>query len=285
MKTKILLFGAFVMLSFFVSCNSDEKTTQGTTAISSQDIAINAKIDASIDDIADIGANQFLVQRSLSNKTSAGFNNMLPSCATFTTVLVDGVWTSTIDFGTEGCTFHNGNVMKGKIIVSFANDFTSMTHTLTFRFEGFQHNGKLLQGNKIIIFAQKSTDLLTAVHPVLTITDDISITFSDNTIYTRTGTKIREVVEGLDTPLNWQDDVILVTGNSATKKPNGDTIATTITTPLRLEMSCQLPFPVSGVISITKNSSTATLDYGTGECDDLATKTIDGVATVIHLEK
>jgi hypothetical protein len=37
-----------------------------------------------------------------------------------------------------------------------------------------------------------------------------------------------------------------------------------------------MPFPVSGILKISKNMHYATLDYGTGACDNLAMQSIDG---------
>jgi hypothetical protein len=39
-----------------------------------------------------------------------------------------------------------------------------------------------------------------------------------------------------------------------------------------------MPFPVSGKLKLTKNSHTATIDYGNGDCDNLAMLSIDGGA-------
>ena len=46
-----------------------------------------------------------------------------------------------------------------------------------------------------------------------------------------------------------------------------------------------MPFPVSGVVENVKNDSKATLDYGNGDCDKLATITINGVTKEIVLKK
>jgi hypothetical protein len=50
-------------------------------------------------------------------------------------------------------------------------------------------------------------------------------------------------------------------------------------------MSCKMPFPVSGIVEILKNELKATLDYGQGECDKLATITVNGVTKEIVLRK
>ena len=285
MKTKIVSGIAIVMLSFFISCDSTNDGNDNNPALTAKDIAVNSKIDVAIDDVVYIVEDQYTAQQSISNRSSTASKSILPTCATFTTVLVDGTWTRTIDFGSAGCTLPNGNVLKGKIIISFSNDFTSKSRTLSYRFVDFYHNGKLLQGNKSITYESKSTELLATEHPVMTFTVDMKITFDDGKVYSRTGTTVKETVEGNETPLNWEDNVFLVTGNSATSLANGDTITTVITTPLRYITSCKLPFPVSGIVSITKNTSVGTLDFGDGKCDNLATLTIDGVTKDIILEK
>ena len=285
MKTKIVSGIAIVMLSFFISCDSSNDGNDNNPTLTAKDIAVNSKIDVAIDDVVYIVEDQYTAQQSISNRSSTASKSILPTCATFTTVLVDGTWTRTIDFGSAGCTLPNGNVLKGKIIISFSNDFTSKSRTLSYRFVDFYHNGKLLQGNKSITYELKSTELLATEHPVMTFTVDMKITFDDGKVYSRTGTTVKETVEGNETPLNWEDNVFLVTGNSATSLANGDTVTTVITTPLRYITSCKLPFPVSGIVSITKNTSVGTLDFGDGKCDNLATLTIDGVTKDIILEK
>ena len=285
MKTKIVSGIAIVMLSFFISCDSSNDGNDNNPTLTAKDIAVNSKIDVAIDDVVYIVEDQYTAQQSISNRSSTASKSILPTCATFTTVLVDGTWTRTIDFGSTGCTLPNGNVLKGKIIISFSNDFTSKSRTLTYRFVDFYHNGKLLQGNKSITYESKSTELLATEHPVMTFTVDMKITFDDGKVYSRTGTTVKETIEGNETPLNWEDNVFLVTGNSATSLANGDTVTTVITTPLRYITSCKLPFPVSGIVSITKNTSVGTLDFGDGKCDNLATLTIDGVTKDIILEK
>lgn len=285
MKTKILSGIAFVLLSFFISCDSSNDENKTNPVLTTEDVAIESKIDVAIDDVVSIVEDQYAVQQNSPNKSSVALKGFLPTCATITTVLSDGIWTRTIDFGTEGCLLPNGNLVKGKIIISFSSDFTSPIRTISYTFVDFYHNNKLLQGNKTITYELKSTALLIAVHPVMTFTVDMKITFDDGRIYTRTGTKVKETVEGYGTPLIWDDNVFLVTGNSTTTLPDGDIIVKTITTPLRYVMTCNLPFPVSGVVTITKNDSEGVLDFGNGVCDNLATLTINGVTTEIILQK
>ncbi|TDW46468.1 hypothetical protein EV144_106139 [Flavobacterium sp. 270] len=286
MKTKFLLIVTCIALIFFVGCNSDENKNDGTTAaISNDEIITNSKIDASIDDVTNIAEDQFNAQQNINRKPDGTIKNFLPSCAVITTVLTNNTWTRTVDFGAEGCTLDNGNTVKGKMVLSFSNDFTASTQTISYTFEGFTHNGKVLQGSKSIVRTVKSTDLLATAHPVFTAAIDLKVTFEDGSVYNRKGTLVKEMTAGYDTWFNWEDNVFVVTGSGTTTFPNGDTFSAEITTPLEFKASCKKSFAVKGIVSITKNGASAVIDFGNGDCDTLANVTKDGVTTEIDLKK
>jgi hypothetical protein len=286
MKTKFLWIGTCITLLFFVSCNSDENGTSGSNAaISNDEIITNSKIDASIEDVTAIAEDQFDAQQNSANKPNGTVKNFLPSCATITTVLTNSTFTRTVDFGVEGCTLPNGNSVKGKMVISFSNDFTASTQSINYTFEGFYHNGKKLQGSKSIIRTKKATDLLAEVHPVTTAAIDMTITFDDGSVYSRKGSLVKEVIEGYDTWHDWEDNVSVVTGSGSTTFPNGDTFSAEITTPLQFNASCKKPFAVKGILSITKNDANAIVDFGNGDCNTLVTVTKDGTTEEIDLKK
>jgi hypothetical protein len=287
MKTKFLLFVSLLSITIFVGCSSNETTDAAATSktITTDDAIANSEIDATVDDISIIAEDQYSVQQSTTSRTSTPIKSILPLCATITTVLTSDTYTRTIDFGTDGCTLPNGNVVKGKIIISFSKNFLTPSKTISYTLVGFYHNGKLIEGNKTISRELKTTDLLATVHPVTTHSVDVKITFPDGKVYSRIGTRVREMVEGYDTIGNWEDNVFLVSGNNITTFPNGAKYTFTITTPLRIALSCKMPFPVKGVVEIVKNDAKATLDYGNGDCDKLATITINGVSKEIELRK
>ena len=286
MKTKFLLIGTCIALSLFTSCNSDENTNDGTSKIITNDeIIANSKIDASIEDVTNIAEDQFNSQVNINSKPSGNVKHFLPECAVITTVLTNNTFTKTVDFGVDGCTLDNGNIVKGKMVISFSNDFSASTQTISYTFEGFYHNGKLLQGSKSIVRTVKSTDLLAEAHPVLTAAIDLTITFDDGSVYIRKSSLVKEMTAGYDTWFNWEDNVFVVTGSGTTTLPNGDTFSAEITTPLEFIASCRKSFPVKGVVEITKNSALATIDFGDGDCDTLASVTKDGVTEEVDLKK
>lgn len=287
MKTKFLLFVSLLSFSIFVGCSTNESTDANTAseAVTADEAITNSEIDATVDDVSAIAEDQFDMQKSATAKTSAEMKSILPSCATIKTVLTNDTYTKTIDFGVDGCILENGNKVKGKIIVSFSKIFTTPYKIISYTLEGFHHNDRLIEGSKTITRELKSTDLLAAIHPVATHKVDIKITFSDGRVHTRIGTRVREMIEGYDTSGNWEDNVFLVTGKSTTTFANGNSATHTITTPLRIVMSCKMPFPVAGTVAIAKKGGTATLDFGNGDCDKKATLTIEGVANEIVLKK
>jgi hypothetical protein len=57
-----------------------------------------------------------------------------------------------------------------------------------------------------------------------------------------------------------------------------------VTSPLRRELSCR--FIISGVLDITRNENTASLDFGEGNCDAIGVLTFpDGTSEEIFLRR
>ncbi|HLF52158.1 hypothetical protein [Flavobacterium sp.] len=276
MKTKILLFGMLLFLLTFNSCDTKDDAGNSST-LSADEANVNAKIDEITDDVSKIVEDQYNVQENSGDAPQS----ILPACATLTTVVSGNTWTRTIDFGTTGCAMPNGNILTGIIIVSGSTDFNQPSHTITYSFIDFYHNAKLIQGNKTIVRSLQSTTANQAIHPVANMTIDMSVTYPNGNVYTRVGTRVREMVEGFDTPLVWIDNVFVITGNWTTTLPNAAVQTSTITTPLTVRMNCN--YIVSGAITIVRNNVTAVLDYGNGVCDNVATVTINGVTNTITL--
>lgn len=293
MKPKIILISTLLAFVFFISCSTNESIQGPTaaTAITSDDIIADADIDSAVDDVNTVAEDQYATQLSLTLKTTQTVKSILPACATITVVVTNDTWTRTIDFGTEGCTLQNGNVVKGKIIVSASRNFSELTKSITVSFVNFYHNKKLIEGSRTITTTVKSSELMAAAHPVFTNSIDMTITFADGKKYSRLGTRVRELVEGIDTKFVLEDNVYLVWGYHITTFPNGSKFTATIKTPLRFVMACKLPFPLSGTKNFLKvdkdgaNRKEGLIDFGKGDCDDLATITINGETKEIHLKK
>jgi hypothetical protein len=100
------------------------------------------------------------------------------------------------------------------------------------------------------------------------------ITFEDGTIATREMVRNREWVAGTLTPFFVWDDEFEIAGNTSGTRRNGVGYTSTITQPILMKMACR--WFVSGTIEIVTGNNTVVIDYGDGECDNIATVTING---------
>lgn len=226
--------------------------------------------------------NNAAIENRLTGSNTAGYR--LATCGSVSRVpafgtpltLGDNV-TKTIVFGngTEGCTLANGNVVRGTIIVTFTYQPTATVHTINYEFVNFFHNQIELNGNRTFT---RTLNTQTQI-PTVVMNMDMTAEFTDGRIFTRVGTRTRTIIAGFDTPGIWIDNRYQVTGSWTTTFPNTTIQTSTITTPLVVKMSCRevnKPLLVQGVITFQRNGNTATLNYGTGECDNLAVFNING---------
>jgi hypothetical protein len=269
MNIKNLVLGLTLSL-FILSCSKEDASS--TEAFDSEQARTSVEIDNITDDVSTIVENQIDIQTTIGGKMTDIPENFLPSCATITTVITANTWVRTIDFGTEGCVMPNGNVLKGMIIITKTVNSTPLTRTFSITFDEFYINAKLIEGNKTIV---RTLTTVAPIHPISTMTMNITVTFPNGNAYVRTGSRVSEMVEGFGTPI-WNDNIFKVTGNWSTTRPNWSQ-TTTITAPLFFRMNCQYRL-VRGVIQIVRNSNTAIINYGQGTCDNQATISINGAA-------
>lgn len=208
-------------------------------------------------------------------KTQTIKNRYLPDCVTITTVLVQNNKTVTIDFG-DGCELRNENFVSGKIILNYERDPESATRMISYAFENFYFNYKNVAGGGTILRERSNEN----GNPQSTKTFDIIVTWSDESFASKEGVKVREWIEGVGSG-TWGDNVFLITGDGTFTKKDGTVLSVNVIEPLRRELACK--FLVSGIVNLTKNENMAILNYGDGECDDLAIITINGQDHEIHL--
>jgi hypothetical protein len=270
--SKLLLLLSLVV--FAVSCNKDENNSISTK----QEMKANAQMDEISDDVSKIVDDQFDAQFGLSGKTVQNTETFLPNCAEVVATVSGSTWTRTITF--TNCTMPNGNVLDGQIIVSGNTNPDLPVHVINYSFINFHHNNILIEGNRTVTRTLESTATLEAIHPVAVLDINMTATFPDGLVATRVGTRTREMVEGYNTPLFWQDNVFSITGSWTTTFPNG-TRTSTISEPLRVRMNC--PHIVRGIIDVVGPFGTGSINYGDGTCDNLAVVTINGVDYAITL--
>lgn len=288
MKTNFLMLG-MIFSVLIISCSKNDDND--STTISDDEVGINADIDIASDDVSNVLEEQL----AITNLDGSGRGPALvyAGCATITrtpaagTVLnVGQTVTKVIDFGTQ-CVQPNGNILSGKINMSFVYNPSATTQTVTYIFENFYHNARKLNGQKTFTRSMTATTATSQSHPIIVMNMDMLITLTDGRMLTRIGTRTREFVAGFSTS-TLSDNVYDVTGNWTTTFPNTTIQTSTITTPLKLKLSCVAPntsIITQGVISFVRNTNNATLDYGDGSCDNQAVFTLNGVSRFITLRR
>lgn len=271
MRNKILMLFTVATVTF-TSCTKDENTSQ---PLSSADMIAEARIDAAIDDISILVENQYLTQEAEAKRQAAPAS-LLPPCAVVTVDRTFTSWTRTVDFGVTGCEMANGTVFRGKIIMHFDTDFDTLNTTISYSFDNFYHNDDLIVGDKTMTRVSENAN----GNPETRFEIDMHITFANGSEYDRQGVRVREFAEGHDT-WNFSDDVHVITGSSTTIFPDGSVDSSEITTPIRRAFACR--YTSEGVVELHRNSDVAIIDFGNGDCDNIALLTINGTTREIRL--
>lgn len=275
LNSKLLML--FVVSSFFlVSCNNSD-TVDLNEQISIDEVTILAEVDDVSDEVNNI-IDDFLVENEDFSKSTAvegKIEDLLP-CVTKTIVFTTTAKEVTLDFG-EGCELPSGNVLSGKILMSYAIDTDVNSLTVTHMYENFYFNEISIEGGNSIVRIRENEN----GNPQSTITFGTTLTWPDGVYASRQGSKVRGWVEGYGSG-TFDDNVFLITGNWIATFRDGTVLSANVIEPLRREMACR--FIVSGIIELQKNDISGTLNFGDGSCDNVAILTNeDGEETEISL--
>lgn len=182
-----------------------------------------------------------------------------------------------IDYGT-GIETHKGKVISGKVSIEISGPRKTDGTSRTVKFMACAIDSIGIDGVIKETFNGDNT-----VTRKSTFESDVTYTLPDASTVTRVGTSVREWLQGLDTPTDRSDDRIQTTGSILVSTSAGDKFIRLIKTPVIRLGDCK--YPVEGTIQYTKNGTEfALLDYGSGECDNLATVTTDGTTVEIELK-
>lgn len=278
MKSQYLKLNLIALLTIFlfVSCETtNEIIEEQSAAISAEDLAAVEEVDMVLEETTNTAEQAFVEEESGSLFTRGASSSFFPECLTKTVVTTDLTKTVTLDFG-EGCQVRN-HFMAGILILSYEKNPDLHTRTIAIEFDNYRIDHKLIQGIHSIVRTRENDN----GNPQATATFDVNITWDNGDTASRVGEKVREWIEGVGTGV-WSDNVYLITGHWTTVRRNGDEISGEVTTPLRRELACR--FLVSGVIDLTKNNRSGSLNFGDGSCDNEAILTLDnGTEIVITL--
>ncbi|MEL6812156.1 MAG: hypothetical protein AAFP76_12570 [Bacteroidota bacterium] len=278
MKTSFVKNGMLACLGIllvFTSCSKDEDTEVGTddatAAITAEQSKQTAEAEMSTDEVFNI-----IELAYAENEEGAGRNqSYFPDCVTITISSENGVVFVTLDFG-AGCELQNGAYVSGKINFTYGPPVAG-TVTVTYTLEDFTHNNRAVEGSGSL-FRERTND---NGNPQHTVNHELVITWPNGVVAQADGTRVAEWIEGVGSG-TWMDNVFSVTGNRDIEFNTGFSHYAIVTEALRKEVTC--PHFVSGAVEITRNNGMGTLDFGEGDCDNLAVLTVNGQEIIIILD-
>ncbi len=280
---KIAPFALALSFLFLASCTKEDQESTIVEASNDEVITV-AELKASdetemiSEEVSTIAEDVYAADEISLTSKSDYTSDYLPECVTITTVVTDTTREKTIDFG-EGCELPNGNVLSGIITLSYAKDMEAASKTIDLTLENFTFNGVAVEGSASVLRVRSNEN----GNPQGTVNANFDATWPNGDTASFTGTRTREWIEGFGSGF-WGDNVFLITGKRTYVGRLGNVYIKEVITPLRRELSCR--FIVSGVLEITRNENTASLDFGDGSCDAKGVLTQpDGTETEIFLRR
>lgn len=184
--------------------------------------------------------------------------------------------TVTIDFG-NGCLGRDGKFRKGKIVTIYTNRMLVPGAKVSTTFVGYHVDSFHIEGTHItenISFSNMQGLKVSVINGKITNT---------NTGKWRKWNSVKNIVqiEGNGTPNFPLDDVYKITGAATGSNSFGNSWSSTIVEPLIKKFTCR--WIVKGTVHLVRNGREALLDYGNGNCDNIAIIYINGAAHRITL--
>lgn len=278
MKQKSFLFLSSLLIAGIIgmtSCKKSESTdVQDDDA---KEVVDDSFTEGVFDEVQDIADQAYNYQTSGLKSTTDDFLRF-GDCVTITLDTMVMPRVLTVDFGEENCLCRDGKYRRGQIITTFNGRYRQPGTIITHGFNNFYVNDNHIEGNKVI----ENMGLNDEDKIWYTIHAEGQITMQNTGIVRNwEANRTRTWINGYNTA-RWVDDVYVIEGTSTFSSSNGRARTREIMRPLRCELSCD--HFVSGSVKITSVSRPEMLlDYGNGECDNIATLKIGDRTITIRL--
>jgi len=181
----------------------------------------------------------------------------------------------TIDYGTADCICKDGKTRRGKMFIEFDGpDYNSIGNVITYTPENYHVNGNKIEGSKTVTHTEEFG---------WTISSNATVTLSDGSgVIKWSSNRTRTQTSGSNTFM-LQDDEYSVTGAITGTTARGDNFTISIVKPLDIQLGCRWIKGGSLEISSDGLDGEAKVDYGAGDCDNIASFTYNGKTKEITL--
>lgn len=271
----ILVSGLIVFAIGISSCLKDESSNENLNEVQEIEIfEINIIEEEIIDDIfSEVmdDLDQFNLFKSTDSSSCPVKTIEFPTNSIFPKVV-------TRDYG-EACLSAWGKLRSGKIIITYESKPSEVGSVRKVDFENYSVDSVLITGHKVIEYLGTSED----GYPKYKIIGNVKLIQPNGIETHRIIHKQRTKIAGFETKEK-SDDEWLIEGTVKVKKSNGVHFTTTIIFPLHQLKSCKWIVSGTKEIEVYQNSGdmvnnlplgTIVIDYGDGECDNIATKKIN----------
>ena len=184
--------------------------------------------------------------------------------------------TVTTNFGT-GCLGRDGKLRKGKIVTVYTGPMFVPGKKATTTFVDYFVDSFKIEGTHSV---ENTSSQSQAGFSVKVVNGKITNTVANRWRKWDSEKNILQT-EGNGTPQFPLDDIFKITGNAHGSNSQAHVWTSVITEPLVKKFICR--WIVKGKVNITRDGNLAVLDYGTGNCDNQAVITINGVSHTITL--
>ncbi len=269
-----IIMSALVTVFAFSACkkdNSSQSDTQNDAITTSQE---TAEAEGEYDDATEIGLSAGAgLDAGATGRVDGSSNERVYLFAdlqfkiglnTIVTVTpADSTFpkTVTIDYG-AGTICRDGRFRKGVVVLTFSAPFRTTGATVTITFKDYYSNRLHIEGTKTIVNLSSGGVLKYSVD-----VKDGKVSWPNGRSFTVTGTKVVTQVAGSGTA-TVRDDAYSVEGSATIVYANGTTVTRSTVTPLIKAVSCN--WIGQGILKITVNNTTVTIDFGDGTCDNKA---------------
>jgi uncharacterized membrane protein len=269
--THTLPLAAATLLLAFSSCKR-EPVAPDSEYQSTLDHSMASAEFSSIDNLMDVEAGR---DSLITGKTN-GSGLYCPGSLITVVVLSPTSATLEVDFGT-GCTCADGRLRTGKLTGTFVGKWYTPGSYVDIVPTDYTVNGNAVN------FVKRTTynGVNTSGHKNwTTVVTDGEIITTSGTITWET-TRTTEFTEG-DGDFDYTNNVYSVTGDANGRSRRGINFTAVTESPLIVRANC--PNIVQGVLTLTPTGYAArSIDYGTGDCDNVATLSVGDWSTTITL--
>lgn len=202
-----------------------------------------------------------------------------PHCATVTVSGESFPKEIVIDYG-DGCSGRQGMGRTGTVTIVMSDTITVEGAVYTITFDNVSVGNKQIE-----LSATKTNEGLNDAGnwtiSSITRRTTTTVTGEGNIVALREFEGQKEWLSGFNTP-ETEDDQFFKSGGGTITINDELTFMRNITEPLFIDRTCR--YPMSGVIEISRGDELMTINYGNGECDNIAHVTKDGLEEEIELE-